>query len=70
MNIIVSKEIKDVCPEFVGACVEADVVNTSYSEGLWKEIHALEEEFRATLTTETLKDIPSIAATRDRKSVV
>ncbi len=64
MNIIVSKEIKDVCPEFVGACVEADVVNTSYSEGLWKEIHALEEEFRATLTTETLKDIPSIAATR------
>jgi len=64
VNIIVSKEIKDVCPEFVGACVEADVVNTSYSEGLWKEIHALEEEFRATLTTETLKDIPSIAATR------
>lgn len=64
MNIIVSKEIKDVCPEFVGACVEADVVNTSYSEGLWKEIHALEEEFRATLTTETLKDIPNIAATR------
>lgn len=64
MNIIVSKEIKDVCPEFVGACVEADVVNTSFSEGLWKEIHALEEEFRATLTTETLKDIPSIAATR------
>ena len=64
MNIIVSKEIKDVCPEFVGACVEADVVNTSYSEGLWKEIHALKEEFRATLTTETLKDIPSIAATR------
>lgn len=64
MNIIVSKEIKDVCPEFVGACVEADVVNTSYSEGLWKEIHALEEEFRATLTTETLKGIPSIAATR------
>jgi len=64
VNIIVSKEIKDVCPEFVGACVEADVVNTSFSEGLWKEIHALEEEFRATLTTETLKDIPSIAATR------
>lgn len=64
MNIIVSEEIKSVCPEFVGACVEAMVVNTSYSESLWQEIHALEEQFRSTLTTESLKEIPSIAATR------
>jgi DNA/RNA-binding domain of Phe-tRNA-synthetase-like protein len=64
MNIIVSEEIKSVCPEFVGACVEAMVVNTPYSESLWQEIHALEEKFRNTLTTESLKEMPSIAATR------
>ena len=43
MNVLVSKEIEQVCPGFVGACVEADVVNTPYSEGLWAEIRALGE---------------------------
>ena len=64
MNIFVSEEIASVCPEFVGAAVEAQVVNTSYSDELWQEIHALEETFRRELTTESLKEIPSIAATR------
>ncbi|UKK53021.1 B3/4 domain-containing protein [Prevotella sp. E2-28] len=64
MNIIVSEEIKSVCPEFVGACVEAMVVNTSYSEALWQEIQALEQKFRMELTPDSLKEIPSIAATR------
>ena len=64
MKVIVSNEIEQVCPNFVGACVEADVVNTTYSEGLWKEIHALEEQFRAELTTESLKQLSGIAATR------
>ena len=64
MKIIVSKEIGQVCPTFVGACVEAKVVNTPFSEALWKEIDALCEHYRATLTTETLKEMSSIAATR------
>ncbi|SEW06130.1 B3/B4 domain-containing protein (DNA/RNA-binding domain of Phe-tRNA-synthetase) [Prevotella aff. ruminicola Tc2-24] len=64
MNIFVSEEIASVCPEFVGAAVEAQVVNTSYSDELWQEIHAFEETFRRELTTESLKEIPSIAATR------
>ena len=64
MNIFVSGEIASVCPEFVGAAVEAQVVNTSYSDELWQEIHAFEETFRRELTTESLKEIPSIAATR------
>ena len=64
MNIFVSEEIASVCPEFVGAAVEAQVVNTSYCDELWQEIHALEETFRRELTTESLKEIPSIAATR------
>ena len=64
MNIIVSEEIASVCPGFVGACVEAGVVNTPYSQGLWREIGELGEHYRASLTTETLKQMPGIAATR------
>ncbi len=64
MKIIISQEIEQVCPEFVGACVEATVVNTSYNEALWKEIEALCNKFCGELTTESLKEITSIAATR------
>ena len=65
MNIIVSKEIEQVCPKFVGAAVEAEVSNTPYSEELWQEIGEWEERFRRELTTESLKEVPSIAATRN-----
>ena len=64
MKVIVSNEIERVCPGFVGACVEADVVNTPYCEGLWEEIRALGEHYKATLTTESLKEMSGIAATR------
>ena len=64
MNIIVSQEIKSVCPSFVGAAVEARVVNSEYCKELWDEIHALEDRFRQELTTDSLKELTSIAATR------
>lgn len=64
MKVIVSEEIEQVCPEFVGACVEAQVVNTPYNEELWQEIESLGRHFRAELTTESLKEMTSIAATR------
>ena len=64
MNIIVSQEIESVCPGFVGACVEAEVKHTPFCQPLWEEIKALGEKFKAELTTETLKDISGIAATR------
>ena len=64
MNVIVSQEIEQICPEFVGACVEANVVNTSYSEPLWQEITTLCDKLSQELTTESLKEIASIAATR------
>ena len=64
MNIIVSEEISCACPVFVGACVDALVVNTPYCAALWEEIHALEDQLRRELTTESLKEQPSIAATR------
>ena len=64
MEIIVSKEIETVCPTFVGACVEAQVVNTPYCQELWDEIHEWGEKYKATLTTESLKEMSGIAATR------
>ena len=64
MKILVSQEIASVCPEFVGACVDAQVENSPYNEALWHEIHRLEDKLRQELTTESLKEMPSIAATR------
>ena len=64
MKIIVSQEITSVCPDFVGACVDAVVENSPFSQPLWDEIHQLEERLRSELTTDTLKELPSIAATR------
>ena len=64
MKVIVSQEIEQVCPEFVGACVEATVVNSPYSETLWQDIDGFCNKFRKELTTESLKEIASIAATR------
>lgn len=64
MKVIVSGEIERVCPTFVGACVEARVENTPYCQELWDEIAALGERYRQTLTTESLKEMSGIAATR------
>lgn len=64
MKVIVSEEIESVCPGFVGALVEARVVNTPYCQPMWDEINALGDHYRATLTTETLKEMSGIAATR------
>lgn len=64
MKIVVSQEIEQICPDFVGACVDAEVVNNPYSESLWKEIEMLCNQYRGELTTESLKEMTSIAATR------
>ena len=64
MEIIVSNEIENVCPNFIGACVEAKVKNSQYCQDLWNEINTLGKEFKNKLTIETLKEISGIAATR------
>ena len=64
IQVKVSSEIEQVCPRFAGAVVEAQVVNTTFCQPLWDEIHELGERYRATLTTESLKKMTSIAATR------
>lgn len=64
MNIIVSNEIESVCPQFAGAAVEARVVNTPRSEGLWAEIDALCENYKQQFDTTSIKQLPGIEATR------
>lgn len=64
MEIIVSKEIETICPEFVGAALEARVKNSPSSEDLWTEIDTLGDYYRANLSTEMIKQIPAIEATR------
>ena len=64
VKVLVSNEIEQVCAGFVGAAVEAQVENSPYCQPLWDEIHALGEEYRAQMTTESLKQMSGIAATR------
>ncbi|MDO4160790.1 MAG: phenylalanine--tRNA ligase beta subunit-related protein [Prevotellaceae bacterium] len=64
MKVIVSDEIEHVCPGFVGAAVSADVVNSEYSKELWLEIEEWGEKYRSSYTTETIKHISGIEATR------
>lgn len=64
MRIIISEEIKSVCPEFVGAMVSASVTNSEYDGGLWHEIERWGERYRETTDTESLKLMPPIETTR------
>lgn len=64
IHVNVTPEIAAVCPQFVGAVVEAHVENSAYSAELWQEIDQLAVMHRDTLTTETLKQMPSIESTR------
>lgn len=64
MKVLVSEEIENVCPGFVGAAVSATVVNTKYNKELWDEIEEWGDKYRAGYTTETIKKIPGIEATR------
>lgn len=64
MNIIVTDKISAVCPEFVGAAVEAHVQNTAFCPELWDEINALCEDYRSRFTTVSIKEMAAIEATR------
>ena len=64
-HITVSEEIRSRCPEYRGAAVYAEVTNTPFCEGLWQEIEAFTAELRATETTDSIKQQPVIAATRE-----
>lgn len=64
-TITLSREIRETCPGFAGAAVYAVVRNTTYSEGLWKEINAFTEELVSTTQMGDIKSQTAIAATRE-----
>lgn len=63
-NIIVEDSIRKACPDFIGAAVYAEVINTERSAALWSEIEITLSNITERYTTETLKQIPGISATR------
>ncbi len=64
IHIQCSEEIKRTCPEFKGMALEAMVTNTPYSEELWQEIGRFTDEYRERFTVDSIKEMPSIQATR------
>lgn len=63
-TIQLSEEFAKVCPEFRGVAVCAQVTNTPFNESLWKRIDAFTAEYRAKYTTESIKEMLPIQATR------
>ena len=64
ITIQVSDEIRERCPEFVGAAVFADVNNSQFSSELWQEIDSFIDDYRNRYTIDSIKQMPSIEATR------
>lgn len=63
-DIIVSQPIAAICPQFVGASVEARITNSAHCPGLWQRIEDFVSDYRSRYTTDSIKNMPSIQATR------
>jgi len=64
ITIQVSDEIRERCPDFVGAAVFATLRNSEYNAALWQEIDRFIADYRQRYTVDSLKQMPSIEATR------
>lgn len=64
ITIQISEEIRERCPEFVGAAVFATVSNSEFSAVLWQEIDRFIEDYRSRYTIDSIKQMPSIESTR------
>lgn len=64
IDIKVGKEIKEKCPDFVGAAIYAKVENSVYNEDLWKAINVFENEYKSRNSTEDIKKNIAVQATR------
>ena len=63
-KIVISDEIREACPNFVGAAVYAEFANTQHSDGLWQEIDGLLKEYCEKYTIDSIKQFAPIEATR------
>ncbi len=65
MKIEVSTEIREACPQFAGIAIAATVRNTPYCEALWQAIDEFTLRYREMYTTDSIKDMVTIRATRE-----
>ncbi len=65
MEFKVCEEIRQRCPQMTGAAVVASIKNTDSDAALWKEIDGFIEEYRTRYTPDSIKQMPSIEATRE-----
>lgn len=64
LTLTVSDELHRAWPGFCGAAVFATVTNTPYNADLWRQIDEYTALYRTKYTTESIKDMPAIQATR------
>ena len=64
LTLRVSDELRQAWPQFRGAAVFATVRNSSYNAELWRRIDEYTALYRAKYTTDSIKEMPAIQATR------
>lgn len=64
LTLRVSDELRQAWPQFRGAAVFATVRNSSYDAELWRRIDEYTALYRAKYTTDSIKEMPAIQATR------
>lgn len=65
MQINVSNEFHQICPNFRGGAILAEVRNSPTTPELWNEIERISKSLQENYTTETIKGQSGIAATRE-----
>ncbi len=65
LNINISDQIKNTCPEFRGVAIYASVKNTSHNEELWAQINEMTANYKKTHTLEDIKKNTAIYCTRN-----
>lgn len=65
MQITISNTFHDVCPQFIGGAILAEVKNSATTPELWAEIERIANVLRNNYTTDTIKEQSGIAATRE-----
>lgn len=65
MQINISSEFHNICPQFVGGAIIAEVTNTPTSQELWNEIERIATTLKQNYTTDSIKEQSGIAATRE-----
>lgn len=64
IKIKVSEQIKDLCPDFIGIGIMANVANSQYNDTLWKLISNSSISCTEKYKLEEIKNNPAISATR------